>query len=120
PADWDEVLDWQDLQLHLANDTDLLRELVSLFEAECPKLLADIRAGIAAGEGPRGRLACQALQGGGSNFGARAGIKTAQAVELLARGGDLASCSSNLAVLEEAAVRLLGVLAELQEHKPVA
>ena len=115
--DWDHVLDWREMQAHVANDTELLTELVSLFEEECPRLLADIRAGIAAGDARRVRLAAHTLKGAASNFGARETSDAAVHLEMLSRDGDLKDCPAALAVLEEAAVRLMAALSELVERR---
>jgi signal transduction histidine kinase/DNA-binding response OmpR family regulator len=112
-ADMGEVLDWEELQAHVANDTELLRELIRLFEDGCPKLMADIRAGIAAGDGLKISLAAHALKGSASNFGARATVNAARRLELAGRGGELASCYPALVDLEDAVVRLMAALSEV-------
>jgi CheY-like chemotaxis protein len=119
-GDWRDVLDWHEMRSVVANDTRLLRDLIALFEGECPRLLADIRAGLESDDGSRVRLAAHALKGAASNFGARPATKAAERLELLARAGDLVGCSSALPVLEDAAVQLMAALAKVMDQHPVA
>ncbi|MBX7165355.1 MAG: response regulator [Pirellulales bacterium] len=70
-------------------DVELLRELMTLFVAECPKQLAELREAVVAADGPRLRRAAHTLKNTLGYFGAHATMHDASAVENAAREGDL-------------------------------
>jgi signal transduction histidine kinase/CheY-like chemotaxis protein len=115
-ADLGDVLDRQALEAHLDNDAELLHELVCLFEIECPKLLADIRAGVEAGDTARVNLAAHSLKGMAGNLGGCAASAAASRLELLSRAGELKNCAESLTVLEDAVIRLMAALSELLQR----
>jgi len=80
---------------------------------EYPKLLEEIRQGMA---GQNAAAVCNAahqLKGLLAQFGAETGRQAAYGVELPARQGDLATTSQNLLVLEEAMRRVHPDLAKM-------
>ncbi|HEY1377920.1 MAG TPA: PAS domain S-box protein [Gemmataceae bacterium] len=95
-------LDRDALLARVANDADLLRELSELFREDAPRLLADIRDGVAAGDADRVCRAAHTLKGAAGNFGAAQAAAAADRVELLSRGGDLRAAAAAVPSLEVA------------------
>jgi PAS domain S-box-containing protein len=108
-----EVLDRKQALKRVGGDVEILRELVGLFNADCPRLRAEIRQAVANGDAPRLKLAAHTLKGAVGNFGARATAEAAQRLEALGKQGDLTGAGEAAAVLEEELERLLPALAAL-------
>ena len=86
----------------LDGDRELLQELVSLFMSESPAMLADIRHCLAAGDTAGVQRAAHLLKGSVSNFSDGAATRSAQALELMSRNGDVSGGWIQLAELEQA------------------
>jgi HPt (histidine-containing phosphotransfer) domain-containing protein len=83
----------------LDNDTELLREVITLFLEDCPKMLAALRSGVDARDRKSLGSAAHALKGSVSNFGAASAYQAAQKLEKMARQEDwnlLIEISANL------------------------
>jgi two-component system, sensor histidine kinase and response regulator len=91
---------------HLGGDADLLAELVELFLADCPRLLADVSAAVAAGNAMKLKVAAHTLKGSVTHFGARPAVEAAQYLETLAGQGKLAEAGAAAARLEAELQRL--------------
>jgi signal transduction histidine kinase/DNA-binding response OmpR family regulator/HPt (histidine-containing phosphotransfer) domain-containing protein len=91
----------------VGGDARLLRELVRLFLAECPRWLGEIRAAVAGRDAGRLRQAAHSLKGSLGTFGARVAFEAAQRLEGMARVGELTGAEQTCAVLA-------GALAELE------
>ena len=96
---------------HAGGDQALLRELTSLFLAECPRRLADIRAAIAEANASKLRLAAHTLKGAVSNFAAPAAEDAAQQLEAMGQQGNLHGATEALTLLETELERLRPALA---------
>jgi HPt (histidine-containing phosphotransfer) domain-containing protein len=92
-------------------DAELLRELVEVFQTECPKWLADIDAAAAASDARRLQRAAHTLKGAVDNFGARPVYNAALRLEQMARADDLAGAAEAVATLREICERLQTELA---------
>jgi signal transduction histidine kinase/CheY-like chemotaxis protein/HPt (histidine-containing phosphotransfer) domain-containing protein len=88
-------------------DAKLLRELVQMFLQECPGLLTEIHAAIAAHDAPKLRLASHTLKGVVGTFAAQPAYEAAERLERMGRQGDLNGS-------EEAYVALVGALERLR------
>jgi CheY-like chemotaxis protein len=108
-----EVLDPKQALKRVGGDAELLRELVGLFNADCPHLRAEIRQAVAAGDAPKLKRATHTLKGAVSNFGARLTVAAAERLEALGKKGDLTGAGEAAAVLEGELERLLPALAAL-------
>jgi PAS domain S-box-containing protein len=86
----------------VAGDADLLRELVTIFCDDCPRIVDEIRAAIRAGNAAELRRAAHTLKGSAGNFGANDVCNAALHLETMAQQGDLAVADKAFAVLEEA------------------
>ena len=85
--------------------------MATLFLAQMPDLLGEIRTAIAAADGPAVERAAHKLRGAAANFGARRACDAALDLERMARIGDLACAGQTLAELERATAALGDVLA---------
>ena len=81
-------------------DLVLLRELVEIFLAECPGLLAQIRSGLSHSHAESVERAAHTLKGALSNFGARRACDAARAVEAPARDARLDEARKHFPQLE--------------------
>jgi len=95
------------LRERVEGDTEFLREIIALFLEDNPRLMADIRAAVAAGNALALKRAAHTLRGAAANFGAAAVVAGAKELETLANSGNLRDAAS-------AADRLAAVLGELE------
>jgi two-component system, sensor histidine kinase and response regulator len=110
----DGVLDREEIQERVGGDMGLLRELIDLFLADCPRLWQDIRDAVAQGEAPKLGRAAHTLKGAVGNFAAHHAREAAQQLELLAGKGDLTHAVEAARKLEIELERLKPVLRELE------
>lgn len=90
----------------LDGDTDLLREVVSLFLEECPRLMAELRRGVEARDGPSVFRTAHTLKGSVGNLSGAQVFECAGRLESLGRQGDLDGAGSCLDRLEHAVCEL--------------
>jgi CheY-like chemotaxis protein/HPt (histidine-containing phosphotransfer) domain-containing protein len=86
----------------LGGDRRLLRELLELFQADCPLLMTRIRKAIEATDATALRHAAHALKGSVANFGAPRPFEAARALERMGLDGDLSHAMKAFRELEEA------------------
>jgi signal transduction histidine kinase/CheY-like chemotaxis protein len=108
-----DILDERELLSGIADDRQLLREIVEVFQAESPALLAELRAAISQGSAECVRRCAHTLKGSIASFAAPHALTLAARVESLARESDLASAEKLLNPLELAIKRLLQALDQL-------
>ena len=110
PADvsfeWDAALE------RVGGDEAMLRDLVEMFFAECPKLMQQIHEHIAGADGPELRRAAHTLKGSAHVFGAEAAAAAAHRLEEIGREEAFADAEEALALLEDEVARLLPALRE--------
>ncbi len=94
-------------------DVELLRELVALYRADYPRLVAEIRNALRTGDSARLRWAAHTLKGAAGTFGAEQVCAEALRLETMGRSGRLAGATEACAALEEALRRFEPVLADL-------
>lgn len=94
-------------------DAALVRELVTLFLAECPRMLECIRQAVRAGRPDEIRWAAHTFKGAVGNFGDRGVLLAALALEQAGRAGDTAQAPALLADLEREVDRLLASMHDL-------
>jgi PAS domain S-box-containing protein len=112
-ADFGTLLDRREALGHVGGDPGLLRELVHIFLADWPRLLADLRGGAEHGDARRLKLAAHSLKGSLTHFAAGPAVRAAQHVETLAGNGDLRDAPAAVAALEQEMDRLLPALVAL-------
>ncbi|HXE97519.1 MAG TPA: Hpt domain-containing protein [Dongiaceae bacterium] len=81
-------------------DWDLLREVVGIFAADSPLLMAEIQGAIGEGNPIQLNRAAHALKGSVANFGARAAFEAALKLEMMGKQGDMADATEFFTVLE--------------------
>jgi CheY-like chemotaxis protein len=94
------VFDAQATLERFSGDLGLLRELVALFNTDCPQLMKKIRKAVAEREVKALVHAAHTLKGAISNFVAPGGLEAARDVEIRAREGDLDGAIGGLDRLE--------------------
>jgi len=97
----------------VAGDREHLKLLVAAFFEECPRLMAELQAGISNGDAARLRRAAHTLRGSASIFGADDVAETAGKLEAAAQNGGLENGRQSLEVLERQLARLLPALSRL-------
>jgi HPt (histidine-containing phosphotransfer) domain-containing protein len=100
-------------------DRGLLGELVDIFRVEAPRLLVDLRRGLAAGDAGAVQATAHALKGCVGNFGDRAAVDAASTLERLGRNGALAEAATRMDELEREVERLKGGLVSMVEEATV-
>jgi len=95
------VFDLRPLMQRISHDEGLLRELISLFQEDCPRMLEDIRQAIEAGDAGSVQRSAHLLKGSVSNFAALETVQAAQQLETIGRDGDLSEAGATFHVLRE-------------------
>jgi HPt (histidine-containing phosphotransfer) domain-containing protein len=111
------VFDQQATLARLQGDREMFQEVVQLFCAETPELLAAIRAAITRGDTQAVQRAAHALKGTVLSFGAQAAGEAALRVEVMGRDGDLTDAALACAVLEQEVVNLERALAVFRQEQ---
>jgi CheY-like chemotaxis protein len=109
---------WSAALSHVGGDRELLRELVSLFLAECPRWMADLRQAIASGDSTRLKIAAHTLKSPMGHFAAGAAFDTAQKLEVMGREGNLTGANEALVELEREVKRLEPALVAFVHQTP--
>jgi HPt (histidine-containing phosphotransfer) domain-containing protein len=73
----------------VGGDLPLLQEIAQMFVDTAPEMMADIHAGLAAGDAKALERAAHSLKGCVCNFGANSAYHGARNLEMLARAGNL-------------------------------
>jgi PAS domain S-box-containing protein len=92
-------------------DSAMLQEVIQLFCAETPELLAAARAAITRGDSQALQRAAHALKGTVRSFGAQAAGAAALRLEVMGRSGDLTQAALACAALEQEVAALERALA---------
>ena len=113
-----EVFDAAEALRHVGDDVGLLRDLAGMFEAEAPKMLAQVRAAVEARDAAKLQRAAHTLKGAVGTFGARGTFAAALRLETMGRGGDLAGAAEALRELQQAVAQLQQALADYTGAEP--
>jgi HPt (histidine-containing phosphotransfer) domain-containing protein len=97
----------------LSGNRDLLAELIILFEAEGPKILAEAQAALASHDGKTLERAAHSIKGAAGYFFAGEVVATARELELQARKSDLAGAAVLIGRLSDQMRRML---AQFEAH----
>ncbi len=119
PAEPEEVAAFnrEVLLARVGGSAKLLRELIEIFLADCPKMLKDVSKALARGDTASAMTATHTLRGSVGTFAAQAALKAAQKVEARARAGKLDSAREAFAELETEVNRLQRELAAFKPPK---
>jgi signal transduction histidine kinase/CheY-like chemotaxis protein len=107
----DEVIDLQAALAVTAGDARLLRELMTVFLEDCPRMLGEVREAAAAGDAARLRRAAHTLKGSVGYFSAPAAVVAAQALERMGRESDLRGVEEACGKLDGEVERLRAAVA---------
>jgi HPt (histidine-containing phosphotransfer) domain-containing protein len=100
------VFDPAAMRERLGADDQLVRELVELFQGDCPSLLHRLATAVRSGDADSVRQAAHALKGSVANFGAADAIRLALQLEEMGRRHDLTAAEQTYAELEAAVKQL--------------
>ena len=114
----DLSFDPSDVLARVEGDRDLLAELVDIFRAEYPRLLANLRKEVEKGDARGVEEAAHAIKGTVGNFGAPVASAAALALEVMGRVGALTGANAGMARLEEEVERLQRNLARMGGGTP--
>jgi two-component system sensor histidine kinase/response regulator len=115
PLEVREIMDRALCVQRLGGNAQLIRQLVELFRADCPRMLAEIQAAVADRNAQALERAAHRLKGSAANFAAGRAVEGARQLETMGRDGDLGGAPAAYAELEHEIARLLPMLAELEE-----
>jgi signal transduction histidine kinase/DNA-binding response OmpR family regulator len=96
----------------VAADPAMLREIIAIFLEDCPKQVAAVREGLAAGDCGAVYRAAHTLKGAVGNFQAQEIVAQLQRLEARAREGDTATC---VKIFDQIQVELDRLIASLTE-----
>lgn len=109
----DGVIDRAALLAAVDGNRRLLRELVRLFLADCPRRLAEIKEAVRRGDAEALRIEAHTLKGSIGNFAAKQAFAAAQRLEIMGRDGDLDKAGDARMALESELGRLTEGLTKL-------
>jgi CheY-like chemotaxis protein/HPt (histidine-containing phosphotransfer) domain-containing protein len=95
-----DVIDLDVAQARICGGFEAVKEVAQLLLEECPKLLAEIREGLASSEAVRVERGAHTLKSSADIFAAKRVVTAARRLEELAREGDLSSSENALGELE--------------------
>ena len=96
----DPVFDASALLDLVGGDEDLKREIIALYLAEYPRLLAGIRAAATSGDARALQFSAHALKGSVGNMAATRAYAAAEELETLARAEQIPEARTAVATLE--------------------
>jgi PAS domain S-box-containing protein len=111
------VFDAEFAMRSVGGDRELLKELIGLYFAECPRWLTEIGASVARGEAATLRRMAHTLKGTMSTFGATEACALAQRLEDMGRSECLQGGQEVCAALAEALARLGPALSAFRETR---
>jgi histidine phosphotransfer protein HptB len=104
----------------LGDDQDALTEIVDAFIEEAPLRLAELRAGLDAGDGALVGRAAHTLKANAATFGARTLEALSRDLEETARSGDLTTAAASIDAVEASWAATEPHLVELRERGSAA
>jgi two-component system sensor histidine kinase/response regulator len=107
------VVERKALLEYLGNDTQLLQEVIEIFLADCPGMLAAIRSAVTAHSPIDLMKAAHALKGSLGVFGAENAVATAQKLESMGRDGNIDGSVDALSILEREMLLVTSALDEI-------
>lgn len=119
PKDETPAFDPAPLLRRIGDDEELFRDLIQLFQEECPQTIETIRFALEMGNASSLEQAAHLLKGSASNFAASEVVNAAQRLETLAHSGDLVEAANVFPVLEQSCLRFCRALGEWLVVHPV-
>jgi len=106
------IVDWDELRRCVGGNEDRARAVAAQMLEECPRVLEEVRSGLAAGDAKAVGLSAHRLKGSVRHFGARSVMAAAATVERHADAQDLAAAAAAFPALEAEVARFAAALAE--------
>jgi HPt (histidine-containing phosphotransfer) domain-containing protein len=97
----------------VGGDIGLLREIVAIFLAEYPTLLAEIRESVATADAQKLERAAHSLKGAVANFAVHTATQAAYRLETIGRSSNLDAAPEALATLEAQLAAIRPALTQL-------
>jgi two-component system, sensor histidine kinase and response regulator len=107
------VVERKALLEYLGDDTQLLQEVIGIFLADSPGMLAAIRSAVTAHSPIDIMKAAHALKGSLGVFGAENAVATAQKLESMGRDGNIDGSVDTLSILEREMLLVTSALDEI-------
>jgi len=107
------VVEKQALLESLDNDAGFLKEIIGTFLADSPKMLAEIRSGVAACDPVKVMSASHTLRGCVSCFAAKGAVEAASILESMGRQEKLEGAKEALCALERELALVSSALEEI-------
>ena len=104
-------LDREALVARFGGDPNLLRRLADVFRNDCPRMLAEVRKALQAGNAEAVARAAHAFKGAAANFGVADIVEIARRAEAAGREGNLIKAKAAGTELEKALPAFLSALA---------
>jgi two-component system, sensor histidine kinase and response regulator len=111
-----KALDRAAIMERMGDDTELLKELIRMFDADSPKLLSDILDAIAQSDGQGLERAAHTLRGAVSNFDVGEAYDATLWLERIGKSGNLQEADTAYQLLEKAVDGLRPQLTSLMEE----
>jgi CheY-like chemotaxis protein/HPt (histidine-containing phosphotransfer) domain-containing protein len=102
-----EIIDFGAALERLDGDRELFDELAQMFKEGCPKMLAESRRAVAAGDSKALEHEAHTLKGSSANLSASVVSEKASEIEVLARLGKMEEAKQQIEVLEKEIDRLV-------------
>jgi HPt (histidine-containing phosphotransfer) domain-containing protein len=100
----------------MENDAEFLKAVIGVFLADCPGMLAEIRAAVAARDATRVMSASHALKGSVSFFGVQRAVEAARILESMGKEEELQGANEALCVLEREMALVVLALEEIAKE----
>ncbi len=110
--------DPEDVLARVEGDRGLLAELVDIFHAESPRLLANLRHSVEKGDAKGVQEAAHAIKGTVGNFGGHAASEAARVLEVMGQEGVLTGAPAAVERLEREVDELARNLVRMGEEAP--
>lgn len=106
----DSVFNLEAAQSRIPGGSEGFKQMALLFLEECPKLLNDIREGLASDDAKQVHRGAHTLKSSADLFGAEVVVDAARRLETLGQEGDLTSAVDVMAELETAVTDMVGAV----------
>lgn len=97
-----EIVDFEKALTQVPGGIDVLRDLAKIFLGECPKLMQDLRKGLADSDSALAQRAAHTIKGAARILAANQLIEISGELELAAKNKDLDTVQSRLGEIEKA------------------
>jgi HPt (histidine-containing phosphotransfer) domain-containing protein len=111
-----DLLSQQELLNRVAGDTQLLAEMIRLFQSEYLQWLNDVRLAVQGNDAPRLAAAAHTLKGAVSNFSLGLAYQLSLSLEGMGKQRDLTGAPATLSKLEAALQQVSNALNRLLEE----